>query len=359
MISQSVLEVLALDVDGVLTDGRVELGPGGEESKGIAFRDLDALTAARRAGLRIALVTGEEGPLVDVIAQRTGAERVIRGAKDKAAALRQLARDMHAELDTVCFVGDADRDAAAFASVGLALAPADASRQARERADRVLTRSGGSGAVAEAVEIVLRSVGRDADLIERSRGIAAALGESLEAHQRMLEEATPTLCEIARVLVRAISTGKKAMFCGNGGSAADAQHVAAELVGRFSREREPWPAVALTTDTSILTAIGNDWSFDEVFARQVRGLGRPGDVVVGISTSGQSKNIVRALEAAREIGAIPMAFTGASGGRVADVAELRFRAPSTSTSRIQELHILSWHAICEVVEAELTRKPEA
>ena len=100
MISQSVLEVLALDVDGVLTDGRVELGPGGEESKGIAFRDLDALTAARRAGLRIALVTGEEGPLVDVIAQRTGAERVIRGAKDKAAALRQLARDMHAELDT-------------------------------------------------------------------------------------------------------------------------------------------------------------------------------------------------------------------------------------------------------------------
>ena len=359
MIAQSNVEVLALDVDGVLTDGRVALGPTGEETKGIAFRDLDALTVARRAGLRIALVTGEEGPLVDVIARRTGAEHVIRGAKDKAAALRELAARMHADLARMCFVGDADRDAIAFDSVGLALAPADASPRARERAHRVLSRSGGAGAVAEAVEIVLRTVGGDSARIARERGLALALAESIEAHQRLAAEGTAALSEIARALAAAIGMNKKALFCGNGGSAADSQHVAAELVGRFARERDPWPAIALTTDTSILTAVGNDWSFDEVFSRQVRGLARPGDVVAGISTSGSSPNVVRALQAARERGATAIAFTGARGGPVADAADLAFRAPSSSTPRIQELHILAWHAICEVVEAELARRPEA
>lgn len=359
MIAQSVVEVLALDVDGVLTDGRVALGPSGEETKGIAFRDLDALTSARRAGLRIALVTGEVGPLVDVIARRTGAEHVIRGAKDKAAALRELALEMHADLARMCFVGDADRDAPAFDSVGLALAPADASPHAREHAHRVLTRPGGSGAVAEAVEIVLRTTGNEAARLARERGLAAALAESIEAHQRLAGEGTAALAEIARVLAAAIGMGKKVLFCGNGGSAADSQHVAAELVGRFARERDPWPAIALTTDTSILTAVGNDWSFDQVFARQVRGLARAGDVVAGISTSGSSPNVVRALEAARERGATAVAFTGARGGPVAEAADLQFRAPSSSTPRIQELHILAWHAICDVVEAELTRRPEA
>lgn len=347
------LRVLALDVDGVLTDGRVALTPTGEETKAIAFRDLDALAAARSAGLRIALITGEDGPLVDIIAKRTGAEHVLRGAKDKLAAIGILASQMQVTPESICFVGDADRDASAFASVGLALAPADASARARREAHHVLSNRGGSGAVAEAVEILVRMT-RSAHAPPGPHQVFAnVIADSIAAHRAMLAKSIDQLAAISEVLIQCIRAGNKILFCGNGGSAADSQHVAAELVGRFYRERDPWPAIALTCDTSILTAVGNDWEFEQVFSRQVRALARPGDVVVGISTSGKSPNVVRALEAARAKGAITIGFTGAAGGPIADAADHAFRAPTSATPRVQELHILAWHAICEVVEATL------
>lgn len=347
------LQVLALDVDGVLTDGRVALTPNGEETKAIAFRDLDALTAARSAGLRIALITGEDGPLVDIIAKKTGAEYVLRGAKDKLAAIGLLARHMQVSHESICFVGDADRDAKAFASVGLALAPADASSRARKEAHHVLKSAGGSGAVAEAVELLVSMTRASHAPPGRQQVFANIISESIAAHRAMLAESIGQLSIISDVLIQCIALGNKILFCGNGGSAADSQHVAAELVGRFARERDPWPAISLTCDTSILTAVGNDWEFEQVFSRQVRALANPGDVVVGISTSGKSPNVVRALEAARKKGAITIGFTGAQGGPIADAADHAFRAPSSATPRVQELHILAWHSICEVVEATL------
>jgi D-sedoheptulose 7-phosphate isomerase len=352
------IDVLALDIDGVLTDGRVELTPAGEESKGIAFRDLDAIGVARRAGVRVALVTGEQGPLVDRIAERIGADHVIAGAKDKHAAMHALAAHLAAAPKSICFVGDADRDAAAFGCVGLGLAPADASARARARAHRVLEARGGAGAVAEAVDIVMDLRGAARHAPARLARLTEIVAESIAAHQRLLEQSVPAMNRVAEVLIRALRSGNKLMLCGNGGSAADAQHVAGEIVGRFARDSEPWPAMALTTDTSILTAVGNDWQFEEVFSRQVRAFARPGDVVAGISTSGNSANIVRALGAARERGAVTIAFTGAAGGRVADEADIAFRAPAGATPRIQELHILAWHGICEIVEAALCDEGE-
>lgn len=158
---------------------------------------------------------------------------------------------------------------------------------------------------------------------------------------------------MARELFRALASGRKILLFGNGGSAADAQHVAAELVGRFFRDREPWPAIALTTDTSVLTCVGNDWDFDQIFARQVRALARPGDVVVGISTSGRSTNVRLGLEAARTCAAVTIGFTGRDAGPLGAVCDLCFCAPAANTPRIQELHLLAWHAVCELVEAAL------
>ncbi len=347
------IQVLALDIDGVLTDGRVGITPDGQDRKEIAFRDLDAIAAARRAGLRIALVTGEDGPMVRMIAERIQPDHVIAGAKDKHAALQSLAQIMNTEAGRICFVGDADRDALAFAGIGLGLAPADASPRARARAHRVLLSRGGAGAVAEAVDIVLElseDVRRGA---ERESALSRVIDESILAHARMRQESVGVLGQVAQMLIRAFRSGNKLLLCGNGGSAADAQHVAGEIVGRFALERDPWPAMALSTDTSILTAIGNDWSFDDVFARQVHAFAKSGDVVCGISTSGGSKNVVRALEVARKRGATTLAFTGQRGGAVADAADLVFRAPATQTPRIQELHILGWHGVCEVVERAL------
>lgn len=178
----------------------------------------------------------------------------------------------------------------------------------------------------------------------------AALEASLEAHQRMVAKGASSIVHIADELTRCLKSGGKVMFCGNGGSAADAQHAAAELVGRFYRDRPALSALSLSTDTSVLTAVGNDWHFEDVFARQVAGLGRPGDVVVGLSTSGRSKNIVRVFEVARELEVTSIALTGELGGPVAELADTALLVPATDTPRIQELHILALHSICELVE---------
>ena len=144
--------------------------------------------------------------------------------------------------------------------------------------------------------------------------------------------------------------GNKILWCGNGGSAADSQHLAAELVGRFHRTRRAFPSIALTTDTSVLTAIANDWSYDDVFKRQVEALCVAGDVLVGISTSGNSKNVCTALAKARELGAFTVAMTGRSGGRMATLADVCLRVPATDPARIQEGHILCGHILCEWIE---------
>jgi len=167
---------------------------------------------------------------------------------------------------------------------------------------------------------------------------------------RSLRDLQAPLQRIAGEMTRAILASKKVLWCGNGGSAADSQHLAAELMGRFQRERCAIPSIALTTDTSILTAIANDYGYERVFQRQVEALCTKGDVLVGISTSGSSKNVCAALQTARQIGAFTVAFTGQGGGQIADIADVALRIPSKDTARIQEAHILCGHMICDWVE---------
>jgi phosphoheptose isomerase len=157
----------------------------------------------------------------------------------------------------------------------------------------------------------------------------------------------------AVTLEACLVNGNKVLVLGNGGSAADAQHFAAELIGRFRRERDPMPAIALTTDTSVLTAVGNDHGFDRIFARQVRALARPGDVVVAISTSGRSANVIAAVRAARAAGVTTMALTGAGGGELAPAVDLAIVVPSNDTAIVQEVHIAVIHILCELVESSL------
>jgi D-sedoheptulose 7-phosphate isomerase len=180
---------------------------------------------------------------------------------------------------------------------------------------------------------------------------------SLRSHQRvaeaLLEACAAPLEEAARRVVASLRAGGKLLAMGNGGSAADAQHLVAELVGRFRAERRPFPALALTTDPSIVTAVANDYGFDELFARQVRAHARPGDVVLALSTSGNSENVRRGLAAAREGGATTVALLGGSGGRLRGVADVEILVPSEETPRIQEAHIALLHVLCELVDLEL------
>ncbi|MGB9628681.1 MAG: D-sedoheptulose 7-phosphate isomerase, partial [Thermodesulfobacteriota bacterium] len=180
--------------------------------------------------------------------------------------------------------------------------------------------------------------------------------ESFEVKERFLKENLSNLLEGVQLIARAFQSGNKLFFFGNGGSAADAQHLAAEFVNRYILQRSPLPAIALTTDTSILTSISNDLSFDEIFSKQLRALGRRGDVAIGISTSGNSSNVIRAFEVAKEMGMKTVALTGNDGGRLSKISDLSLIVPSSSTPRIQEAHILIGHLLCEMVEQILFSK---
>jgi D-sedoheptulose 7-phosphate isomerase len=162
-----------------------------------------------------------------------------------------------------------------------------------------------------------------------------------------------TLAAIAQEIAKALSAGCKIMLCGNGGSAADAQHIAGELLSRFEGDRAPLPAIALTTDTSVLTAIGNDYGYDHVFERQVTGLGNKGDVLIAISTSGRSANILKALDAARAKGVLTVGFTGRKGGEMKSRCDVLLEAPSDRTPVIQQIHITAAHIVCGLAERRL------
>ena len=167
------------------------------------------------------------------------------------------------------------------------------------------------------------------------------------------EELLNKIEEVATQCVKLYKQGKKTILAGNGGSAADAQHIAAEMVGRYGFDRPSLPSLALTTDTSALTAIGNDYGYDKVFSRQLEGMGQDNDLFIGISTSGNSKNIINAFEVAREKNIITVALTGRDGGEMAKLADIALVVPSDSTPRIQEAHILIGHILCDIIEKEI------
>ncbi len=181
------------------------------------------------------------------------------------------------------------------------------------------------------------------------------LTEIVDKHKRAVEKsftaAQLEVCErIARELLKAFQNGNKLLLCGNGGSAADAQHIAAEFIARFKKERKSLPAIALTTDTSILTAVSNDYDFNQVFVRQIEGLGQKGDVLIAISTSGRSENVLQAIRQAKTQDILTVGFTGGTGGALKDMVDICFLALADETSHIQEVHTLALHAISEIVE---------
>ena len=183
---------------------------------------------------------------------------------------------------------------------------------------------------------------------------------SLEAKQRTLAMIGPRIVQAAEVLAERLRCGGKILVCGNGGSAADAQHFAAELVNRFEMERPGLAAIALTTDSSTLTSIANDYAFEQVFARQLRALGRPGDILLAISTSGHSPNVLAAMAAAQELGVITVALTGRDGGKMAEqlkADDLELRVSAAVTARIQETHILIMHCLCDLIDQRLFNSP--
>jgi len=180
--------------------------------------------------------------------------------------------------------------------------------------------------------------------------LESSLREHLEAIQSLLDSKLPEIEQAGLLICETLRAGNKVLLCGNGGSAADAQHIAAELVGRYEQERRSFPAISLTTDTSALTALSNDYGYEEVFARQVRGLAVAGDVLIAISTSGRSPNVIKAAEKAKALGCKVIGLSGCSGEPLASLCDMAIVVPSERTSRVQEAHITIGHLWCEMVD---------
>ncbi len=184
--------------------------------------------------------------------------------------------------------------------------------------------------------------------------IRRTFAESIRAKEQFLAEHETTLIRVARLMADTINQGHKILLLGNGGSAADAQHLAAEFVNRFLVERRPLPAIALTTDTSTLTSIGNDYSFEEIFSKQIEALGQAGDVAIAISTSGNSPNVLRAVDACGRVGLFVVGLTGGDGGALRDQVDFLLNVSQTrETARVQECHILAMHVLCDLVDRQL------
>ena len=189
--------------------------------------------------------------------------------------------------------------------------------------------------------------------------IENAIKDGITLHQRLLEEFVPTVESIVQLLLTTFEQGGRVFFLGNGGSAAEAQHITTEFVVRFKHQRRALPVIALTTDSSALTAIGNDFDFDQVFARQVEALVGPNDLVVALSTSGSSPNVLEALRTARNKGATTVGFTGNRKGTMVGMVDVAIEVPSGDTQRIQEGHLLLWHIICELVDNAVAQQSGA
>ena len=196
--------------------------------------------------------------------------------------------------------------------------------------------------------------------MDLSSRISLHFEESAKTKQVAAEILSPTIAVAGEQLVECLLNNKKILSCGNGGSAADAQHFSAELLNRFETERPSLPAISLTTDTSTLTSIGNDYHFDQIFSKQINALGQPGDVLLAISTSGNSNNVIKAIQAAQEKNISVIALTGHEGGKIAPILneqDIEIRVPHEKTSRIQEIHLLTIHCLCDIIDHKLFQTP--
>lgn len=362
------LKAVIFDIDGVITDGKKYTDGISQEFKSVACKDMDAITAFGRAGIFLGCISGEDTAFSRSFFKRL--DFCCLGEKDKRAALDKFCRTFHINRQYVCYVGDGVYDIEAIRYAGYGVCPHDALPEVKEVSDLVLNTSGGQGCIAELYTLLCSDTKTDSMIDSGKGSYICPSGQSasmekliktrLHEHSRTVEEILTDkglmdiMCTVCREIIRVYRTGGRLFLCGNGGSAADAQHLAAEMVGRFYLERRAYAAEALTADTSVLTCLGNDYCYEEIFARQVEAKGQAGDILLGITTSGKSKNILRAFEMAKEKGMVTILLTGKKCGALSVHTDYAIHIPSADTARIQECHILAGHIICEIIEAGLS-----
>lgn len=347
------IKAVIFDIDGVITDGKIYTNGQEEFYKTIALKDLDALNELKEMGYILGAITGENNAFTNYLIKELPVAYFFN-SKEKKDKLVELMQKEELEVEDIIYVGDGKYDISVIELAKWSMCPSDAIEEVKEKVKVVLKAKGGAGCMAEVCKWV-----KD---IEESRTYIVEADKKVQEICRKHSQLSEDICQDSRFqnsivqavqcICKAYKEGHQLLICGNGGSAADAQHMAAELVSRFYLERRGFAAEALTTDTSILTAIANDYDFARVFERQVEAKGKPGDVLWGITTSGRSENIIAALKQAKQTGMKTILLTGKikKDSSIRQYTDVCIEVPCEDTPRIQEIHILAGHIICEMVE---------
>lgn len=343
------IKLIVFDIDGVITDGSIIVDSNGNEQKRINLKDIDAIFELHRRGFLLAAITGEDTSIVDYFERRFPWKYFYRGNSTKKETMKLIEENTGISREEICYVGDGKYDVEPLQYAGLALCPANAIDKARQAADIILQNDGGEGCIWEMVTLLEEYNQTDSaesyffQRLKEHTGIFKKLASDRKVTEKVME--------IGDELIRIFQNGGGLYLCGNGGSAADAQHIATEFVSRFYKERPGLNAEALSVNTSTLTAIGNDYSYERVFARQLEAKAKQGDMVIGITTSGTSKNVLEALRFAKAAGMITVLLMGGNDDpELVGSADYIIKIPSLITPRIQEAHIFIGHVIAEYVE---------
>lgn len=346
------IELIVLDIDGVITDGSVIIDSAGHEQKQINLKDIDAIFEFHRRGYKLAAITGEDTEIVNYFEKRFPWEYFYRGNKTKKETMQQIEASTGIGRENICYVGDGKYDVEPLTYAGLGLCPANAIDKAKQAADIILQNDGGKGCLWEMLSILEQYN----DELSPQNYFYKRLEEHEDIFKKMAsdQDLTGAVMKIAEEMLCLLKNDGKIFLCGNGGSAADAQHIATEFISRFYKDRPAMNAEALTVNTSTLTAIGNDYSYERVFARQVEAKAKEGDLLIGISTSGRSKNVVEALRYAKQIGVKTVMLMGKHNvPELEDICDYVVKVPSQITPRIQEAHIFIGHTMAEYVEYKM------
>lgn len=346
------IKLIVFDIDGVITDGSVIVDVNGTEQKKINLKDIDAIFQLHREGYKLAAITGENTEIVSYFEKRFPWDYFYKGAKQKKELIAGIQEQEQISPEEICYVGDGKYDVAPLSYVGLGICPADAIDLAKRAAKMILQKDGGQGCLWELIGILENYNSEEQPVNYFYR----RLEEHEDIFKKMATDMllTEAVMQVAEEICGLLSQGRQLFLCGNGGSAADAQHIATEFVSRFYKERPAMNAEALTVNTSTLTAIGNDYSFERVFARQLEAKATEGDMLIAISTSGTSKNVLEALRYARKNGIRTVMLMG--DHEVPELKELCdyvIKVPSKITPRVQEAHIFIGHTMAEYVEHKM------
>jgi len=358
MKSQNI-KLIVYDFDGVMTDNRVLVTEAGEEAVSCNRGDGLGVNMIKSLGIEQIILSTETNHVVQRRAQKIGLVAV-NGAGDKRKWLLSYCKKLNVALENILYIGNDVNDFEVMSEVGYPVCPSDAHEKIQAISCRKTQAGGGEGVVRELADwlisdhdVCVPEKNAPQSLNVRDR-IAGQLLDSVKIRQDILNNTAMMdwIAALAATVAQTLRNGGKIIFAGNGGSFADAQHLAAEFVGRFMTEREPLAAICLGTNSSLTTAVGNDYSFDKIFSRELQAVAKPEDILIVISTSGNSKNLMETVLIAKKLGVSSFGLFGKGGGAMGSSVS-SFVVPSAHTARIQEIHITVGHLVCDLVDSEL------